>query len=360
MAFIFWNAKVGSRLATRGVAGVALVVLAAAFPPSLLAASAPSSALQDPDLAAAQQAVNAARVALRLGTWNTYAAAALRIQDARHRTVADDINEWVMDDEAARSLQQQTNAAHVADQRGDRVALRTALAAEQAVLDEQLRRLTVVSLYWLMRFVSVERQRQLWQAVLDQMSSGDASDSKARIDPLESKLVQELSPSMALDTLANDIRALASSYNQERIRLVRLLEAQRAAHGPLAIAPPARVRSLPCPNGDAPVRWAPVPGLDSSRGTPARELSIPDVANFYPIDARRDGISGRVVVKVDIAANGCVEQTTVVHSSGAPELDDAAVDFAQYMTFDPAQIDGRPVSSSPTLPIVFALSAGGD
>jgi protein TonB len=83
------------------------------------------------------------------------------------------------------------------------------------------------------------------------------------------------------------------------------------------------------------------------------------VVDFYPIDARRDGISGRVIVKVDIAANGCMEQVTVVHSSGAPELDDAAVDIAQYMTFDPAQINGQPVPSSPTLPIGFTLQGGG-
>jgi protein TonB len=46
---------------------------------------------------------------------------------------------------------------------------------------------------------------------------------------------------------------------------------------------------------------------------------------FYPAQARASGIEGTVVLFVELAANGSVEDVRVVSSSGYPILDNAAI-----------------------------------
>jgi TonB family protein len=87
--------------------------------------------------------------------------------------------------------------------------------------------------------------------------------------------------------------------------------------------------------------------------------SIVDLGKYYPDEARRASITGRIVLRLSIDAAGCERQAEVIRSSGAPELDAAAIQVAEDMRFYPAQQRGKVVASQPSIPIKFELKDPG-
>ncbi len=75
----------------------------------------------------------------------------------------------------------------------------------------------------------------------------------------------------------------------------------------------------------------------------------------YPRDAQRRGQSGRVLLRVDVAADGSATNVDFVQRSGTPELDRAAMNAVRKWRFSPARRDGRAVPSSVNVPIDFVL-----
>jgi len=75
---------------------------------------------------------------------------------------------------------------------------------------------------------------------------------------------------------------------------------------------------------------------------------------IYPLDAQRNGVQGRVLVKFLISETGDVESAEAV--SGDPLLTPAAVAAAKKCKFRPYIKNGRPVKVSTTIPFDFALA----
>ena len=75
----------------------------------------------------------------------------------------------------------------------------------------------------------------------------------------------------------------------------------------------------------------------------------------YPIQAKRMGWEGRVVLRVDVLADGSPGAVTLAKSSGHELLDEAALEAVRRWKFVPAKRDGSPVSSSVNVPINFNL-----
>jgi TonB family protein len=75
----------------------------------------------------------------------------------------------------------------------------------------------------------------------------------------------------------------------------------------------------------------------------------------YPEAAKEKGIQGRVVVKFRITSKGTVNGYEIWKSAG-PELDAEALRVVKTITrFEPAIVDGKPVTAWFYLPISFAL-----
>lgn len=92
------------------------------------------------------------------------------------------------------------------------------------------------------------------------------------------------------------------------------------------------------------------PGV--SGGVRARGLPVP----FYPLEARRRGIQGRVLVRVLVASDGRVREAKIEQSSGYQILDDAALQYTQSLKLIPAYKGSTPVEASATLPVRYSLS----
>lgn len=75
----------------------------------------------------------------------------------------------------------------------------------------------------------------------------------------------------------------------------------------------------------------------------------------YPALARRLGEEGTVVLQVRVSAGGLVDSVSVRHTSGYPQLDQAALAAVRQWTFTPASSAGRPVAGWVLVPILFSL-----
>ena len=91
-----------------------------------------------------------------------------------------------------------------------------------------------------------------------------------------------------------------------------------------------------------------------------RVLDRTPVARFqarpeYPLEMKRTGSAGEVLVEFVVAADGSVRDARAVRSSQR-EFEDAAVRAVSKWTFRPGQKDGRNVPTRMQVPIVFSLN----
>ena len=75
----------------------------------------------------------------------------------------------------------------------------------------------------------------------------------------------------------------------------------------------------------------------------------------YPLLARRRGVEGKVLLKVQVSAAGLAEQVQVAQSSGHDSLDEAALNTVRNWRFVPAQRGDTPVAAAVLVPITFKL-----
>jgi TonB family protein len=74
----------------------------------------------------------------------------------------------------------------------------------------------------------------------------------------------------------------------------------------------------------------------------------------YPAAAKAAGVTAQVVLSIDIAADGKVDNVGVVESGG-PEFDAAAIAAAKQFVFEPAEVDGVPAPVKITYKYAFTI-----
>lgn len=75
----------------------------------------------------------------------------------------------------------------------------------------------------------------------------------------------------------------------------------------------------------------------------------------YPLDAMDQGISGKVVLEIEVAADGTATDVTVVQSRPQGVFDAASIAAARQWRFTPARRDGLAVAGKVRVPIWFDL-----
>jgi TonB family protein len=156
-----------------------------------------------------------------------------------------------------------------------------------------------------------------------------------------------------------------------RSRFRRSLHAQAAAAASEALAAagtgpveePARTllcraRAAADPTGArlSPGKGKP-PEIYNLKGTPiTRPLKISTPAPVYTEDARKQRITGPVILEVIIDREGCVTHPHLLQGL-MPGLDRAALNAVANWVFAPAMLDGQPVPVYYTLTINFAVDS---
>lgn len=91
----------------------------------------------------------------------------------------------------------------------------------------------------------------------------------------------------------------------------------------------------------------------------AKESTLPYVISgpppTYPADARSQGWTGKVRVKVLISEQGTVKDVVIAKSSGHASLDTAALKGLRHWLFSPAYKDGRAITAWVVVPVLFRL-----
>lgn len=92
----------------------------------------------------------------------------------------------------------------------------------------------------------------------------------------------------------------------------------------------------------------------------AAELPRPvrQVQPIYPYEMRKNFISGEVNVGFVVNRKGRVTNAVVI-SSTSPDFDDAALKAVRQWRFRPGMVDGHPVDTQLSVPIVFNFTGGG-
>ena len=76
---------------------------------------------------------------------------------------------------------------------------------------------------------------------------------------------------------------------------------------------------------------------------------------LYPADAARNGVSGKVMVVVDVGADGSVVAVKIEKSDPAGVFDDAVMAAVQKWKFEPAIENGKPVAGRVRVPVDFQV-----
>lgn len=76
----------------------------------------------------------------------------------------------------------------------------------------------------------------------------------------------------------------------------------------------------------------------------------------YPMNSRRKGEQGRVILDVLVSKEGAARSITLVSSSGFKDLDAAAKEAVILAKFEPGSRNGKPVEASVRMTILFKLN----
>lgn len=168
--------------------------------------------------------------------------------------------------------------------------------------------------------------------------------------------VREMEVTVALAAPA-DVRAEKSSA---RIAPTPLPRVETPALTPLPVEPVVQHNKAPIVLPDEPalvVSAAPVKPVEQTlvEVEPDYQAAYLNNRLTYPLSARRMGIQGRVVLNVEVLAEGVAGQISVLQSSGHEMLDRAALESVKNWRFVPARRAGQPFTKWFTVPIQFSL-----
>lgn len=79
----------------------------------------------------------------------------------------------------------------------------------------------------------------------------------------------------------------------------------------------------------------------------------------YPSSAFEQGLSGKVVLRVEVDAEGRTREVRVLSSTPAGVFDAASIAAAKKWTFEPARRDGKAVASALKIPMTFQMNETG-
>jgi len=106
----------------------------------------------------------------------------------------------------------------------------------------------------------------------------------------------------------------------------------------------------------APVAAPPPVHHDVVRASMDPRHPFPNSEDYYPDASRRAGEQGRCVLQLTVAPDGKVANATVEQSTGFPRLDEACLKLVKNGRLKPETVDGKPVESTVSVPIMWKLT----
>jgi len=210
--------------------------------------------------------------------------------------------------------------------------------SEQYIMTET-QRASWLDSYWTW-YPHLQRNRDMWTDFLLKNQLPPVTPHGAAVMNAEKSLLSALAKPPSADWVQRE-HELQRAYVNERSDYIK-------SHGPNKTQLPAMTpRRTPCPPAVTTTSGGKLPNFLRS----ARPLE-----EMYPMESRRLGEEGTVLVALDISASGCITARSIVGWSGSDLLDATVLDWLETVQFTPAEADGHAVASTVNLPIVFNLT----
>jgi TonB family protein len=335
------------------VAAACLLGLAVLSPQPALA-SPRSWPVQDPvgHFTSAQE-LEAGIDHLRKSIWDVYSRDYTDEPDIRGRSLKQDIDEWLLPPASSARLEALQAKARAQEGSHQDAALRKTLDEAAALLQREVYREDLINDYWFYQTRLVEHKKlfaQLESRLPLQARTGAPGEVTAAVADAGRQFGAALAAAnptppeqqASATTLAAAIDAEFVAYNEQRTKLAAKVGAAEHSDG---VAPLQLTRTAPCPAASGKTSGKPKPTLDPGTQRPV-ELD-------YPEAMRQAEVEGMVVVKVSVSFAGCAVQAQVNRSSGAPELDQAALHWVLMAQFLPGEQDHQAVAGDMYLGVRF-------
>ena len=271
--------------------------------------------------------------------WNVSAKSATSGKDYAGRTFQEHWDENVFTPKAKAALDELRATAGGQSAAGDTEGLKRTLAQANSLVHAEIYKSLVVLFYWQMQG-GMAQHLKLIQPWLDRATPAERKTvtdrAGASYDLMTDKYAEALKSTVyTIDRVGDLVISSSRSFGYFDTERERLVIEQASLPSPIAIEPLKRTSECPAP-------VAPLAGKDK----PSLAADFPSSETFYPPESKMMGVMGNVTVKVSVSGTGCVEDAEVVTSSGAKDLDQAALALAMAGRYVPAAAGDQGVPGS--------------
>ncbi|HUX89992.1 MAG TPA: energy transducer TonB [Gallionellaceae bacterium] len=162
----------------------------------------------------------------------------------------------------------------------------------------------------------------------------------------------------------------AATNNELSVSFAVTTQASQASISKAVTPQPAKAAVAQLPVAERIAEQAPVAAAEQPAAVAAPSVATAAVADSepeykaaylnnpppqYPMVARRNGLQGRVLLSVEVLADGACGQISIQKSSGYAMLDNAALQTVKSWRFVPARQAGHAVDKWFMIPVQFSL-----
>jgi serine protease Do len=201
----------------------------------------------------------------------------------------------------------------------------------------QKERLRLLENYWKL-YPALLHNRDVWTDFLARNHLPVTTPHAAPVAEAEGALLAALKSRVPTKEWAELGRQLLYTYVWERRNMVR---SNRST--------PDHYQSRVSSCSAAAIKTSGTRTVKLSRSTRSAE-------DFWPVQSKRLGEEGLVMVSLKISATGCATAASIAGSSGFDALDDAVLQYYETLEFFPGEVDGKPIESTVSLPVDFKLA----
>lgn len=210
-------------------------------------------------------------------------------------------------------------------------------ADASAWTNTQRERLQLFQNYWKL-YPALSHNRDVWKDFLARNHLPANTPHEVPVVEAEAALLAALKSAIPRKEWAELGRHLLHTYVWERNSMVR---SSRFA--------PDHYQSRVSPCSTPAIKTSGTKTVKLSRSTHSAE-------EFWPVQSKRLGEEGMVMVSLKISATGCATAASIAGSSGFDALDDAVLQYYETLEFFPGEIDGKAIESTVSLPVNFKLT----
>ena len=200
-------------------------------------------------------------------------------------------------------------------------------AAADSLDNQQRQRYQALHDYW-HQYPSLTHNRDMWSTFLARNGMPPNTPHDSAVTVAENALRSTLESGVPNPEWSSRAQELRAAYIEERSHSVRVRTIAAADYRP---------RVSPCSSP-----------ADKTTGkkSPAVARMNRSLEDFWPLESKRLGEEGRVMVSLRVSATGCAVAVAISGSSGSEMLDGAVMQFYETIDFTPAEIDGKAAEST--------------